>query len=153
VLRPEDLSMTADPKAQAALALHRFGMGPRAGSIAAIAGDPRGALLAELERPGAGQIANAGLMTSGAANRAAFEFNAERNAKQRLEARRKEAAKQVAAATGMENTGMEKQMEAPPPAATPPETPMQQIFFSEAKAHFDAAIHAEIGFVERVVWF
>ncbi len=145
--------MTADPKAQAALALHRFGMGPRAGSIAAIAGDPRGALLAELERPGAGQIANAGLMTSGAANRAAFEFNAERNAKQRLEARRKEAAKQVAAATGMENTGMEKQMEAPPPAATPPETPMQQIFFSEAKAHFDAAIHAEIGFVERLVWF
>jgi len=145
--------MTADPKAQAALALHRFGMGPRAGSIAAIAGDPRGALLAELERPGAGLIANAGLMTSGAANRAAFEFNAERNAKQRLEARRKEAAKQVAAATGMENTGMEKQMEAPPPAATPPETPMQQIFFSEAKAHFDAAIHAEIGFVERLVWF
>jgi uncharacterized protein (DUF1800 family) len=143
--------MTADPKALAALALHRFGMGP--GSIAAIAGDPRGALLAELERPGAGLIANAGLMTSGAANRAAFEFNAERNAKQRLEARRKEAAKQVAAATGMENTGMEKQMEAPPPAATPPETPMQQIFFSEAKAHFDAAIHAEIGFVERLVWF
>ncbi len=145
--------MTADPKALAALALHRFGMGPRAGAIAAIAGDPRGALLAELERPGAGLIANAGLMTSGAANRAAFEFNAERNAKQRLEARRKEAAKQVAAATGMENTGMEKQMEAPPPAATPPETPMQQIFFSEAKAHFDAAIHAEIGFVERLVWF
>jgi uncharacterized protein (DUF1800 family) len=143
--------MTADPKALAALALHRFGMGP--GSIAAIAGDPRGALLAELERPGAGLIVNAGLMTSGAANRAAFEFNAERNAKQRLEARRKEAAKQVAAATGMENTGMEKQMEAPPSAATPPETPMQQIFFSEAKAHFDAAIHAEIGFVERLVWF
>src|SRR5712691_226615 len=151
VLRPEDSSMTADPKALAALALHRFGMGP--GSIAAIAGDPRGALLAELERPGAGLIVNAGLMTSGAANRAAFEFNAERNAKQRVEARRKEAAKQVAEATGMENAGMEKQRESPPPAATPPETPMQRIFFSEAKAHFDAAIHAEIGFVERLVWF
>src|SRR2546429_137999 len=41
----------------------------------------------------------------------------------------------------------------PPAAATPPETPMQQIFFSEAKARFDAAINAEIGFVERLVWF
>ena len=48
--------MALDPKAEAALALHRFGFGPRAGSIAAIASDPRGALLAELDRPGAGLI-------------------------------------------------------------------------------------------------
>ena len=48
--------MAIDPHAEAALALHRFGMGPRAGSIAAIASDPRGALLAELERPGAGHV-------------------------------------------------------------------------------------------------
>ena len=32
-------------KAEAALALHRFGMGPRPGSIAAIQSDPRGALM------------------------------------------------------------------------------------------------------------
>ena len=38
--------MALDPKAAAALALHRFGCGPRAGSVAAIAADPRGALLA-----------------------------------------------------------------------------------------------------------
>jgi uncharacterized protein (DUF1800 family) len=38
---------------EAALALHRFGFGPVAGSIAAIADDPRGALLADLERPSA----------------------------------------------------------------------------------------------------
>src|SRR2546430_10374971 len=50
--------MALDPKAQAALALHRFGLGPRAGSIASIASDPRGALLAELDRPGAGRINN-----------------------------------------------------------------------------------------------
>ena len=43
--------MSSSAKAEAALALHRFGMGPRPGSIAAIAADPRGALLAELERP------------------------------------------------------------------------------------------------------
>ena len=51
--------MASDPKAEAALALHRFGLGPRAGSIAAIASDPRGALLAELDRPGAARIADA----------------------------------------------------------------------------------------------
>jgi len=39
--------MALDPKAQAALALYRFGLGPRAGSIAGIASDPRGALLAD----------------------------------------------------------------------------------------------------------
>jgi uncharacterized protein (DUF1800 family) len=36
---------------EANLALHRFGLGPRPGSIAAIQSDPRGALLAELARP------------------------------------------------------------------------------------------------------
>ena len=46
--------MTTNPQLEAALALHRFGLGPAAGSIAAIADDPRGALLAELEQPGAG---------------------------------------------------------------------------------------------------
>ena len=51
-------TMSLDAKGAAALALHRFGLGPRAGSIAAIASDPRGALLAELDKPGAGQIAD-----------------------------------------------------------------------------------------------
>jgi uncharacterized protein (DUF1800 family) len=65
--------MALDPKG-AALALHRFGFGPRPYSIAAIAPDPRGALLAELDRPNARQIANAGLMSSGAANRTALRI-------------------------------------------------------------------------------
>src|SRR5438105_6105518 len=67
----------------AALALHRFGLGPRAGAIEAIAPDPQGALMAELDRPGPGLVA-ADLPGSGAANRAVFEFNAERNAKEKL---------------------------------------------------------------------
>ena len=54
-------AMALDPKVEAALALHRFGLGPRAGSIAAIASDPRGALMAELDRPGAGRINDAGI--------------------------------------------------------------------------------------------
>jgi len=45
--------MALDAKAEAALALYRFGLGPRTGSIAAIASDPRGALLAELDGPAA----------------------------------------------------------------------------------------------------
>jgi len=67
--------MALDAKGAAALALHRFGMGPRAGSIAAIASDPRGALLAEIDKPGAGQIVNAELLTSGQAARLAYRFN------------------------------------------------------------------------------
>ncbi|HYZ45866.1 MAG TPA: DUF1800 domain-containing protein, partial [Xanthobacteraceae bacterium] len=66
--------MALDRKAEAALALHRFGLGPRAGSIAAIASDPRGALIAELDRAGAGRIGAADLLTSGVAARAAFAY-------------------------------------------------------------------------------
>ena len=53
--------MALDPNAEAALALHRFGLGPRTGSVAAIASDPRGALVAELDRPNAGRITTAEL--------------------------------------------------------------------------------------------
>src|SRR5882762_3798051 len=66
--------MALDSKAEAALALNRFGLGPRTGSIAAIASDPRGALMAELERPGAGRVPNPELMSSAVATRAAFAF-------------------------------------------------------------------------------
>ena len=68
-------------KEGAALALHRFGMGPRPGSIAAIESDPRGALLAELDKPRAGEIA-ASLPGSGQAFRTVADANAERQAKQ-----------------------------------------------------------------------
>jgi uncharacterized protein (DUF1800 family) len=153
--------MALDPRG-AALALHRFGFGPRVGTIAAIASDPQGALIAELDRPKAGEIPDIGLASSGAANRTAFEFNAERLAKQRIETKRQELAKQEAAKLAaanpasknpaMENAGIDKPAAAKA-ATPPPETPMQENFFREAKAHYDAAIRAEIGFVERLVWF
>ena len=73
--------MSLDAKGIAALALHRFGFGPRAGSIAAIASDPRGALLAELDKPGIGQIVNAELMTAAQSSTAAFNFRQERQAR------------------------------------------------------------------------
>ena len=78
--------MACNPR-EAALALHRFGFGPRTGSIDAIADDPRGALLAELEQPNVGQIAQTDLPSSSAANRAVFEYNAERNANQKRKPR------------------------------------------------------------------
>jgi uncharacterized protein (DUF1800 family) len=150
--------MARDARA-AALALHRFGLGPRAGTIEAIVSDPQGALLAELDRPGAGAVASAGLRSAAAANRAVFEFNAERNAKGKLERRRREAAQKLAENTGMENAGTENSMaaqpEAPPAmAAQPGPVPLpRQIFLDEAKSRFDAAVGAEIGFAERLVWF
>jgi uncharacterized protein (DUF1800 family) len=146
--------MACNPR-EAALALHRFGFGPRAGSIDAIAEDPRGALLAELERPNVGQIAQADLPSAAAANRAVFEYNAERNANAKRERLRREAAAQVA----MQGAGGEAVMEAKPDAAPaasgqPEAVPLpRQLFRNEAKARFEAAIGAEIGFVERLVWF
>src|SRR5215471_10789057 len=74
--------MPIDPKAEAARALHRFGFGPRGNTIADIAGDPRGAVLADLERRSAGRIANTDLPTSAQAARKAFDFRAERRARE-----------------------------------------------------------------------
>jgi uncharacterized protein (DUF1800 family) len=150
--------MTRDPRA-AALALHRFGLGPRAGTIEAIASDPRGALMAELDQPGAGLVAAADLPSSGAANRAVFEFNAERNAKEKLARKQRDAAQKLAEKAGMENAGIENAMagqpEPPPPKSEQPDqVPLpRRIFLDEAKARFNAAIGAEIGIVERLVWF
>src|SRR5258705_10321446 len=77
------IAMATHPH-EAALALHRFGLGPRPGSIAALASDPRAALLAELETPGAGLVRDASLRTSQEAVRAVFEFNQERQARAKV---------------------------------------------------------------------
>jgi len=138
--------MSLDAKGTAALALHRFGFGPRAGSIAAIASDPRGALLAELDRPGIGRIVNAELMTAAQSARAVFNFRQERQA--RLIAAKRDADERAMSGASMES--MEAKPDAPIPAA---EAVPQQIFQREAKARLDAAIVPEIGFVERLVWF
>jgi len=126
--------MALDSKAQAALALHRFGLGPRLGSIAAIASDPRGALLAELERPGIARITGANLRGTGEAARAVFDFRRARQAERR-------------AAKNMDAD------QAEPPRAPPAPNLPQVIYLDEAKARFAAALEAEIGFAERLAWF
>src|SRR5215472_15699586 len=145
--------MPLDPKG-AALGLHRFGLGPRPASIMAIASDPRGALLAELDRTNVGQIVNADLPTSGAANRAVFEFLAERSAAQKREKKRLEAQGAVTANPAASKDDAPKRdaiATALPKIETLPLP--RQIFLNEARARVDAATKAEIDFVERLVWF
>ena len=132
--------MALDAKARAAVALHRFGLGPRAGAIAAIASDPRGALLAELDRPAAGRILDRTLLGSGEAARTAFAF---------VQAR---AAERRPARSGGDNPGEPAAADSRPQPAQDPNAP-RAIFLEEAKARIGAALDAEIGFVERLVWF
>jgi uncharacterized protein (DUF1800 family) len=167
---PGEFVMTASGKAAAALALHRFGFGPAGDGIAAIAGDPQGALLAELERPQAGLLP-ANLPSSGEAAREVFDFRAEQAAKQKLALRAQKQAENSAdlfkcttvagapcvAPPGNDaaNAANQEQMQ-PSPAkpAQPPAPPLpQQLFQNEAKARFDTAASVDIGFTERLVWF
>jgi uncharacterized protein (DUF1800 family) len=146
----------AEPNAVAALALHRFGVGPRAGSIAAIASDPRGALLAELDRPGAGRITGPELAASGPAARTAFAFQqAQRKARQAERATREADAQGAGGSPQEMPREMMKPADAPgaPPAAGPGPNAPQRIYLDEAKARIHAALGAEIGFAERLVWF
>jgi uncharacterized protein (DUF1800 family) len=157
--------MTINPKLQAALALHRFGFGPVRNLTDTIADDPRGAVLADLERPGAGRLAAANLPSSSEASRAFFDFRADQQAKVKLAERAKKAADAGNAATAMTDaSAFAAAAGLPDPATTtpdqkpgenapkPPQLPAQLIQ-NEAKARFDAAVGADIGFVERLVWF
>jgi uncharacterized protein (DUF1800 family) len=149
---------------QAALALHRFGFGPRPGSIAAIASDPRGALLAELDRPGIGRINDPALLTSAQSARAAFELRAERQARNTMTERAKKEAEQAQSMGSMADAAKpadasnapkpaDAGKDAPEPQAAPTPTPERLNFLKEVRARLDAALDAEIGFVERLVWF
>jgi uncharacterized protein (DUF1800 family) len=149
----QEMKTIEDPQREAALALHRFGLGPRPGAIAAIASDPRGALIAELERPGAGRIDNPGLMSAVAASRAAFEARAARQAQQITAERvKKEAERLAAQGMGDEMAAGLAEAAAPAPAQQTP-TVERQIFLKEVRARLDAALDADLGFVERLVWF
>jgi uncharacterized protein (DUF1800 family) len=160
--------MALDPKTEAALALHRFGFGPRVGAIAAIAGDPRGALLAEIARPGAGRITDPDLPGSGAAARATFAFQQERRAARKAELEAKKATAKAAPGTpnppdakaplmapqaGPDMSTAAKPGESPQAKPKPDPGVPQKLFQAEAKSRVEAALGADIGFVERLVWF
>jgi len=146
--------MRNSAKAEAVLALHRFGTGPRPGSVTAIESDPRGALIAELDRPSAA-VAASMLPSSAKAFRTVADANARRQAKA-IVATKQEAAKrqQMADASVMtEGTtpGMSASAEKMAAEAVP--DPGRPIYLQEAKVRTEAALSAEIGFAERLVWF
>src|SRR3954468_2524641 len=89
--------MSSSAKTEAVMALHRFGMGPRPGSIAAIEADPRGALIAELERPSASEITAAELPSSAKAYRVVTDAYAKRQAKARIAKKEQDAKRQMMA--------------------------------------------------------
>ena len=158
--------MTADPKIDAAIALHRFGFGPAGDAIATIAGDPHGAILADLEQPGAGLIAAESLPDSAVASRAFNEYRAELAAKQKLAQRAKKAAEAAGSdvsddddtmtpdaqertaerKAGQNQQNPQNQQNRPPNVGV-------QLVQNEAAVRLQAALTAEIGFVERLVWF
>lgn len=125
--------MTGDPRAQAALGLHRFGLGPRGEAIAAIKSDPRGALLAELDAPAP---AFKSMRSSAQAYRNHLDFNFYRSAKSKLEAQRKE-----------KGEGPETPLVAQGPASP------ADIQNEELEQRIAAGFHAPCGFLERLVWF
>jgi uncharacterized protein (DUF1800 family) len=150
--------MVARGKEAAALALHRFGFGPGLGSsgysIAAIAADPRGALLSDLDRPKSGLLV-ADLPSSAQAAREVSDYRAEQQARQKLAQRAKKEAETKNSLPGMAAPTATLAAASPgqkPPDNKQPQVP-QRIIEDEAAARFDAAINADIGFAERLVWF
>jgi uncharacterized protein (DUF1800 family) len=162
--------MSSSAKAEATLALNRFGMGPRPGSVAAIEADPRGALIAELERSPASLAASSALPSSTKAFRTVADANAKRRARAIMAKREQDAKrKQVADASAMvppamaegatedgkqqaskEQAGKEMAEKAAADAVPDPGRP---IYLQEAKLRMEAALAADIGLTERLVWF
>jgi uncharacterized protein (DUF1800 family) len=158
--------MALDPQTEAALALHRFGFGPRAEAIGKIASDPRGALLAELERPGAGAIDDPNLLTSAEAAQAGRDFRQVRKAARLAERIQHDADQQAAQqaarnapkpgsdmSSGPDMKAAASAAGAAPAARDPGPAIPQEIFLEEAKVRLNAAAAADIGFAERLVWF
>jgi uncharacterized protein (DUF1800 family) len=149
-------AMSSSAKAEAVLALNRFGMGPRPGSIAAIENDPRGALIAELERPSVALPAAAALFSSSKALRTVADADAKRQAQAIIVTRKLQEAKQQQmseAPSLMEGADQGVKEMAAKTAADAVPDPRRAVYLDEAKTRIEAALGTEIGFVERLVWF
>jgi uncharacterized protein (DUF1800 family) len=139
--------MALDSRAQAAIALSRFGFVPKSRGPA----DARAALLADLDNPAAGQITSPDLLRVGEAARASFAFQ-----QKQKEARAEKSAgsaEPAGGATMSEGPGREAKPDVKPNTAKQGPGVPQKIYLQEAKARFDAAMVTEIGFVERLTWF
>jgi uncharacterized protein (DUF1800 family) len=122
--------------AQGALAVHRFGLGPRPGEIAAASADPKGWLAAQLNGPAeqpAGNFRTAGQLV---ADDRAFTMN------RRL---------QRLAGNGANRTPPKPAGQANAVAAFV--QPRQQAFRNEMAARFQLGFATARPFAERLVWF
>ncbi|MGX1165816.1 uncharacterized protein (DUF1800 family) [Bradyrhizobium sp. USDA 372] len=151
--------MSNPARAETVLALQRFGMGPRPGSIAAMGSDPRGALIAELDRP-LTLTAAAGLPTSARAFRTVADANARRTARVKQAQQQAKKQQMAAAAPAMSEDQAQGQVQdkdaaemAAKQAADAVPDPGRPMYLQEAKLRTEAALAAEIGFAERLVWF
>ena len=137
--------VSSDSRAQAALALHRFGFGPKTGDIDRVAADPRGALVAEL-KAGPRPIDDPALASGAEDARATVAFQQEK--KRQREARRMQSSADMAAPNTM-GGGDTNEMSIRKPGPPLP----QKFYLSEAQAHYQAALDADVGLVERLTWF
>jgi uncharacterized protein (DUF1800 family) len=141
--------------------LHRFGFGPRFGATIPEAADAEAMLLAEIERPDAARVSGPGLLASDAALRADYEE------RERLKAERREFAarhkKAMAAEKAMASASAANDMSSASPAEKGKQgvkarfhvtrDVRRTIFADECAAHVSAALTANVGLAERLVWF
>jgi len=139
----------------AALALSRFGLGARDGSLAAIGSDPRGALRQEVTRRALAMPAGPELKSSRELMVDLYEFLKER--KLERERKNEKATPQNAAGRPMSRrqmiTGGQNTASVSPGAAAMANRP-QLVFLAEVEARFNGTVREPaIGFPERLAMF
>ncbi|MCA3628082.1 MAG: DUF1800 family protein [Methylobacterium sp.] len=130
------------------VALQRFGLGARAGSRAALVGDPRGACLAEIG-PGKALLPKGDLLDTPAA----IQFLTA------LEDRQREKRTQARQVAQQEKAGRGEAMASATPAIMPTAMPdpdevrVQDLVAAEVKARFAFGMEQPVGFAERWAQF
>jgi uncharacterized protein (DUF1800 family) len=163
--------MAANGPAATLVAFNRFGLGARPGDLARIAGDPRGALLQEMQGAKITVIENPDLKNSPALMQLFYMDQQERrmerervaqvNANQQVNAKQPPAQLDPSPAPPQMMAGpqMAQQQGAAPAPVKPPEPPKQKpnpeqlALQAETMARLRKQMAAPIGFVERLVSF
>ena len=145
--------MDTSSKVVAALALHRFGMGPRRDRSPPSTRIHAAPLLAELDRPRRGRAGGTGV----AVERAGLPHRRRRQCRAAGPARSwRPRAKEARAGAGRPCARAGRQAakrHGGQDGRRGGSRSRRQIYLNEAKARIDAALGAEIGFAERLVWF
>lgn len=148
--------MARDPQA-ALVALNRFGFGARGGAsgdFVNAASDPKGFVLAELQRATAALIETPALQSTPALTAALVAFGEEQKAKRQAMAK---AAAETAEMSPQPSAPMMASSASPKPMIPPSRKPainvVEGTYRAEALARFQRASLAECGFLERLVTF